>query len=150
MTREHAITATLVLAGALLLGCLALAGCASNAPSGEGPQLLGVVTSANTTGEVPQVLVVWDEGLGPRLEFDAASLAVPDSADVFRRNADGSYKRIAAEDLKTGDIVEVRITGPVRESYPVQADADQVVVVGEWPESKPLPIPPGLVPPPTE
>ena len=43
--------------------------------------------------------------------------------------------------------MEVQITGPVRESYPVQADAKQVIVIGTWPESKPLPVPPGLLPP---
>ena len=98
-------------------------------------------------GSAPSLRVVWDQSLGPKLEFDAASVTVPRSAAVFKRDADGRHTRIQPGDLKVRDVVEVRITGPVRESYPVQVDADQVVVVGTWPSSQPLPVPPGPVPP---
>jgi hypothetical protein len=147
MSRSPRIMTSLAFVGALVAAALALTACAPTQPSGDGPQLLGVVTTVDAAGKTPQLLVVWDTRLGGQLEYDAASLAVPRSANVFRRNTDASYTRFPAQDLKVGDVVEVRITGPVRESYPVQADADQIVVTGRWPSSRPLPMPPGLAPP---
>lgn len=145
MKNARTIIAVLAL-GSLSAILLGLTGCEGGQPNDEAPQLRGVVTSIDTH-ETPEMLVVWDESLDAKLEFDAASLTIPKRAKVFRINAEGTYERISAQDIKVRDVVEVQITGPVRESYPVQAGASQVVVVGEWPASKTLPTPPGLAPP---
>ncbi len=137
----------LALVSVIAISCLALGACSSSVPNASKPQLTGVVTSVDVSGDTGQLLVVWDASLGDKREFDAASLAITKDTAVFRRNADGSYERMGAADIKERDVVEVQITGPVRESYPVQAEASQVIVIDEWPASKPLPTPPGLQPP---
>ncbi len=146
MKRVPLITTIVAVATVSTVLLTSLGGCLgrTNKPSDEKPQLLGVVTSADRNGQDVSLLVVWDESLGPQLEYDSASLSVPESARVFDKTGADAYTRIEPADIVVGDIVEAHITGPVAESYPVQATADQVVVTGRWNASEPMPVPPGL------
>ncbi len=146
MKRPAASLVTPYFTAMALVASLALFACTGDGPKGGDAQLLGVVTSIDR-GDAHGMLVAWDASLGPQLEYDAAFVTVTDDTGIFRRTSENGHERIPADDLRVRDVVEVWITGPVMESYPVQAGADQVVVVARWPEAEPLPVPPGLTPP---
>ena len=80
MRKATPVAAAAVLALLVVTASLTLTACSRGEPDTAKAQLLGVVTSVDAAGDTPSVLVVWDESLGTRLEYDAASLAVPDSA----------------------------------------------------------------------
>lgn len=44
------------------------------------------------------------------------------------RRAGGSFKPVAFDDLRNGEVVSLWITGPVMESYPLQGEASFIVV----------------------
>ena len=140
------VALSIVLALALLAVLSACSACAE-APDKATAQVHGVVTAIDGDPNTRVLRVVWDASLGERLEHDAASVSVPRDAAVFARDASGEYRQLEAGDLRVRDVVEIQFTGPVRESYPVQATAKQIVVVGQWDASRPLPEPPGLQPP---
>lgn len=104
-----------------------LAGCAPPAPPGGEPSIRGVITTI-TPGEGNLGAVLVEETSPQGLSFDKASLAITKDTRILR-GAAGSFERIGFADLKQGMLVEVWITGPVAESYPVQAAADTLVVL---------------------
>jgi beta-N-acetylhexosaminidase len=57
-------------------------------------------------------------------EYDKAYISITKDTKILR----GELK-LLPEDLESGMMVEVIITGPVRESYPVQADAKEIRVI---------------------
>ena len=61
-------------------------------------------------------------------EVDRANVTVTSQTKLFKEQ-DGERKPVAFDDLKKGQQVEARFTGPVMESYPVQATADEVTIL---------------------
>lgn len=61
-------------------------------------------------------------------KVDKANVTVTTQTKLFNEQ-DGERKPVAFDDLKEGQQVEARFTGPVRESYPVQATADEVTIL---------------------
>jgi Protein of unknown function (DUF3221) len=61
-------------------------------------------------------------------EVDKANVTVTSQTKLFKEQ-DGERKLVAFDDLKKGQHVEARFTGPVMESYPVQATADEVTIL---------------------
>ena len=122
----------------------ALVACTPNAsPPDAEPTLRGVIVAVTPGDEGGTIRVVWHESVGNRMELDAADLTVEPGTDIFSEGG----SPIDFADLDERDVVQVWITGPVAESYPVQATADAVEVVGRFDDVRPLPIPPGLVDP---
>jgi hypothetical protein len=125
------ITATTLALAVLLVvtAPLVLVACGDeqpSAPSGN-PSITGIVKTATAgTGgaAVGAFLVV--QGIG---DYDKASVAVAADTAWYRANGD-KIEPIEAPvaDALFGKRVEVQFTGPVRESYPVQATAGWVVV----------------------
>jgi len=119
MKRPKVMLATL---GAIL-ALLMLLGCASGVPEGP-PAIRGKILSVSNTGdEVTAILVA-----GPIAEgttFDRAALSITDNTRILNE----SDVEVGAEMLEAGTRVEVWVTGPVRESYPVQADADVIRII---------------------
>ncbi len=142
MNRVMTVALSLVLA-------VVLTGCANRPPSGS-PDIHGVVTSLDggTNGTL-SLRVVWDKDLGTQLQYDAAQVYVTSKTRVFATTTGNvaDATKIPSTQLRVRDIVEVWFTGAVRESYPVQVDASDVVVLGQLDASQPLPTPPGLAPP---
>jgi len=128
-SRSTRATVALFCAAAMM----ALAGLATacgdeqpSAPTGD-PSITGVVASATPVdgGDAVGSFLI-DQGSG---DYDKASVSVTDDTGWYRRSGEG-YEAIdppAATDL-TGKTVEVQFTGPVAESYPVQATAGWVIV----------------------
>jgi hypothetical protein len=61
--------------------------------------------------------------------YDKATVTITDTTRIFRR--DGTVERtVPFDSVARGAEIEARFTGPVRESYPVQATASRLVVLG--------------------
>lgn len=124
-----------VLAVVIVLGAVA---CYEADTPRSDPDLRGVVTASDDSRSI---LVVWtaDPAIGPRAAYDAASVRI-DPSTGLERAAD--VPEVSHTDV--GAIVEVWFSGPVAESYPVQATADWILVTGVFDGE--LPVPQGLQP----
>ncbi|HHJ99232.1 MAG TPA: hypothetical protein ENN10_04730 [Actinobacteria bacterium] len=125
---------------------LALVGCATSAPeppSAE-PDIRGVVTLVSDAGDGASFRVVWtnDDAIGAQADYDAAQVTANADTGILSRAADGSVSNAAIGDIAVGTVVEAWFEGPVAESYPVQATAGTIVIIGSY--SGELPEPPGL------
>jgi FlaG/FlaF family flagellin (archaellin) len=123
-----------------------LSGCGTKLPASP-PQMRGVVTSADRgEGGVVSLRIVWDPSLGTQLDFDAAQVTANDKTRIFTTTTGrvGDATATTSDALKVRDVVEVWITGPVLESYPVQATASDIVITGSWPANRALPEPLGF------
>ena len=69
------------------------------------------------------------DGKDPSGAALAVSVRVPASATVLRSSSSG-YTKASPDELRDGVAVKVWFTGPVAESYPVQATAGTVVITG--------------------
>ena len=67
-------------------------------------------------------------------QHDKASVRLTKATKVYRW-VDGKKKEAKLEDLKKGATVQADFTGPVAESYPVQATAKEVLIL-ESPKEK--------------
>jgi hypothetical protein len=126
---------------------LALVGCAPGAPSAPStePDIRGVVTDVSGAGEeYVSFRVVWtdDEAVGAQADYDAAQVSATAETEWLIRAADGSITTAQASDITVGTVVEGWFTGAVAESYPVQATAATIMIVGSYDGE--LPEPPGL------
>jgi beta-N-acetylhexosaminidase len=120
------------------------AACQKAPPSTE-PSIRGVVTSVERAETGIQMRVVWtnDATVGQMAEYDAAQISTDSKTDFFDRpGGNGEAQPLDAMELAVGDVVEVWFSGPVAESYPVQAGASDVVRTGRY-DGQP-PAPPGL------
>ncbi len=66
----------------------------------------------------------------PDTQVDKAIVTVTAETEVFIKQG-GERKPAEFAALKEGQRVEARFTGPVRESYPVQADAAEITILEE-------------------
>jgi hypothetical protein len=114
-----------LLALSAMLAPAALGGCASLTPPNGEPSIRGSVTSITPRPDGLGIILV-EETSPQGLEFDKASLAITKDTKLLKRAGD-DYVEFTFNDIRAGVVVEVWITGPVRESYPIQADADTVV-----------------------
>ncbi|MHB1342133.1 MAG: DUF3221 domain-containing protein [Coriobacteriia bacterium] len=111
---------------AVAIVAFSLAGCAPTPPSAAPTIPNGVITSMNAGADgLGSVLVESDD---PDTTFDKASVSVTDKTTLLRETDNGYVEAVFAE-LAEGTRVDVWITGPVAESYPVQASADAMVVL---------------------
>ncbi|GAA3411135.1 DUF3221 domain-containing protein [Paenibacillus hodogayensis] len=124
------IAATLLLLSGLLLA----QGCGQGkAPADQGVAVRGAVIA---TGELPGdpggSLVLVEGKKEDDTKYDNASVSVPKSAKVYKLQ-DGKKVKATPLDLKSGQKVEVKFTGEVMESNPVQAQAAEVVITDAGP-----------------
>lgn len=63
----------------------------------------------------------------PNTSYDKAMVKITKTTKLFKM-VDQSKKPATIEDVTSGVRVEVIFTGPVAESYPVQATAEQIVI----------------------
>ena len=91
-------------------------------PSENAYDILGTITSLDTSGEQVTILVEGD--ITPDTSYDKASIRIDDATKVFADQDEASK-----EDLTLGMTVKVKFEGPVAESYPVQAYAKTLTMV---------------------
>jgi hypothetical protein len=97
-----------------------------SAPPAMDIAIRGTIAESSHSGEVGNILVEADEA--SKYDFDIASVYITKDTLIYRQG-----KRVAYSEslLKKGMVVEVEITGTIRESYPVQVDAKILNIVGE-------------------
>lgn len=61
--------------------------------------------------------------------YDRASVTITDDTGIFTESG-GELVRAGFGDLAAGQLVQATFTGPVAESYPVQATASEVIILG--------------------
>lgn len=121
--------------GATIALSLGLTGCAGNGfePPADEPTIDGFVTlisapsgPAGDTRLVVQVDEVPEDSSGsPKF-----SLTIDDETQLLRWNDDaGVYGTFDPVDLATGQHVRAWVTGPIMESYPMQATAHTIVLL---------------------
>lgn len=116
--------------------CLAAPACSGAPGEPDAPGLSASVptNAADIIGDVTQVeradgrLRILVEQIPTRSAgYPIAWISVGPGTDVVRR-ADGSASRGSLRDVAAGQRVQVWFTGPVAESYPVQATAATVLI----------------------
>ena len=101
----------------LLAACSRSASDAGALPT-DAPYMRGAITAI----EGGQIRVEADPGAASG--SDKAMLHITPDTEIFWR----SGERADRGDLRLGTVVSVWVSGPVRESYPVQADAATLVI----------------------
>ncbi len=110
-----------------LLACvLAAAACAPSGPPSRTPDIVGVIT--RTAGDRGSILV--EENAQDLSGSAKAWVRIDAETRVWDRTAPGAAVRLTPSDLRAGLRVGVWFVGPVAESYPVQARASDIAVVG--------------------
>jgi len=104
---------------------------------GEGPAVEGTITAV--TRAAPQERkagsrgsIFVEAGPGAAPGMDRASVGITLKTRIWRKTG-GRIREAAVDDLKQGQRVQILISGPVGSSYPVQADADSIVILEEAP-----------------
>jgi hypothetical protein len=116
---------------ALVLGTLGLlAGCGEPEPEPVTADIRGVITALTPAGEPGGGLgsVRIEGAKQPDTRYDKASVRITSETRVFQQLGD-FCRPLTFADLALGDKVEASFTGPVAESYPVQATASEVVIL---------------------
>lgn len=114
---------------ALTLGCAG-----PGAGPATGADIRGTITSlhyapaASDAPHAPRAWMLVEGAREPDTRFDRAAITLTKDARLFVQH--GPERRVVDLDaLQIGQRVEVRFSGPVRESYPVQATASEVVIL---------------------
>ncbi len=126
MSRTGAVALALVTVVALAVACTGGGGSSdeSKLPTAS-PDIRGTITTLNVFEDTTSILIegIVEEDTG----YDKASVSLPADGAVFAE--DGSMA--SARDLAEGQRVEAWFTGPVAESYPVQATGEAVRILSE-------------------
>ncbi len=110
----------IILAAIVALGLL---GCDQN---NEKIGVRGKITNL-VQGQDNQITSILVEGdLENDTAYDKASISITSKTKIIEK---GTKKKLSKDDLKESMQVEVIFEGPVRESYPVQADAKEIRVL---------------------
>ncbi len=87
--------------------------------NGAETNIKGTVTNITINGNVGFIYV---EGtFSPESDYDKASIKITEDTVIEKDNV-----KVTINDIKEGDLVKVTFTGPVAESYPVQATASYI------------------------
>jgi beta-N-acetylhexosaminidase len=122
----------LILAAGSLISLLWLIlGCAATGTALQtNPAIRGSITSRNASngqgGLVGSILV--EGNLENDTQFDKASIAITSETQIFEQ-VEQQRQPATFEALQIGQTVEAWFTGPVAESYPVQAVASDIVIL---------------------
>ena len=126
-----------------------LAGCGSNvdrngprAPSGKDADIRGQITdisimeSEEGGGMLGSVLI--EGSLEEDTEFDRASVTLMAETVIYKQLGE-EVVEAAFSDLQVGQRVQAVFTGPVAESYPVQATAAEILILAASTSGSPAP-----------
>jgi len=136
MTRSRSISIKAVLPAltaalaVVLLSACAGDGDAAPAPITGDPDIRGAITSisAGDGDVIGSVRIVG--AIAQDTAYDRAVVRVESDTRILR-GAGNATMEVTFGDLTVGQTVEAWFTGPVAESYPVQAKASQIVILAE-------------------
>jgi Protein of unknown function (DUF3221) len=93
------------------------------------PDIRGeITTKTDGSGDTLGTILIEGEG-EPDTGFDKASTRIDGETEIYRLT-NGELVEALWDDLEVGTRVEATFEGPVAESYPVQAYASEVVIIG--------------------
>lgn len=130
------IAAALLLLGSLLM----VQGCGNGEDKGNGngngngqtATIRGAIIAVDDYKQGEGRLILMEVTKENGTQYDRASVSIAKDAKMYAM-ADGKKNKASLADLKSGQNLEVVITGPVMESYPVQVNATEVVITGGGP-----------------
>ena len=126
-TRMTAVVGLLACVAVLAAGCLHLGG-----GTKQEPDFTGRVTSVQSVaaGNVVGTVLVEAEVEGAEGEFlEKYALTVTGQTALLQQK-NGEPQRVGFDALAVGPTGQVWFAGPPKESYPVQVDAKQIVILG--------------------
>ena len=130
-SRASPVKAAMLALGAALALVL-LSACTSDGDAATGtigPDIRGAITSV-TDGSGDVIGSVRIEGvIDEDTSYDKAVVRVENDTSIYRQ-VGNALMEITFAELTEGQTVVAWFTGPVAESYPVQAKASQIVIVG--------------------
>lgn len=121
-TRLLASLLMLLLAGAALLP---LAACGARIPH-EDPSIRGEIVAVLPADGLGSIAVESEDP--PAFAYDKATVRITADTTLLRETTDGDTEAVTFEEFRLGQRVDVWFTGPVAESYPVQATAGLVLL----------------------
>jgi hypothetical protein len=93
------------------------------------PDIRGeITTKTDGSGDTLGTILIEGE-VEPDTGFDKASTRIDGETEIYRLT-NGELVEALWDDLEVGTRVEATFEGPVAESYPVQAYASEVVIIG--------------------
>lgn len=111
-----------------LAACLALAACSPAVkPIASEPEVVGIVSEVRAVEHAETIGQLLVEAPGDKTS-DKYVVAVRSDTLIFEQ-VEEDYRQLPFDTLRAGHKVQLWFTGPVRESYPAQATARQVVVI---------------------
>ena len=116
---------SLVLGTVLLLAATLILSACSNTQAQ--PDLIGKINSVQQVlqGDKPGLILV--STLGDKTSDKYVLTVTPDTS--IQRQVGEALEPASFGDLRVGQDIKVWLTGPVRESYPAQADAKKIVII---------------------
>lgn len=127
MKVSHIRSQAVLALGMLLVTSFALGGCSAPQPPAETPSIIGVVTEVTAAEDGEGTLLVEAPEVSES-GYDVAWVRVTTDTRVLEAAPDGAYVSVGTGDIEQGLTVRVWFTGPVAESYPVQAVAGTIVI----------------------
>lgn len=136
MTHSRSVSAKAVLVLLAVVAMALLAACTSDgdaAPGAGDPDIRGVITDiSDGSGDVIGSVRI-EGAIDADTEYDKAVVRVESDTRILRQ-AGNATQEVTFSNLAVGQTVEAWFTGPVAESYPVQAKASQIVILSELPD----------------
>jgi hypothetical protein len=128
---------------ATVLITLALGACSGDddaSPLPDDPHIRGVITNKSEgSGSVLGTILI-EGAIEDDTTYDKASVRVEDDTEIFQEEADGTLTEATFAQLSEGLQVEAWFTGPVADSYPVQAKGARIVILADQPaQASPTP-----------
>lgn len=115
----------LILIVIFLLLIIAWPGCSSASVS-LNPDIRGTVTEIAGAGE--NIVILIEGQIQEDTQYDKARITITGSTDVLIQQ-DGRISKGNLSSIQKGQVVQVVFDGPVMESYPVQSQAGEIVVI---------------------
>jgi len=125
---------TIITVGLSLVLLVLLVGCGpTDGVEGREADIRGTITDLSSPGSegiregvVGAVLIEGE--VEEDTTFDKAFVTITEETGIYRQEG-GRLREASFADLAIGQRVQARFTGPVAESYPVQATADEIVIL---------------------
>ena len=101
-------------------------------PSGASPDIRGTITTIQTSADPSQMgitgTMLVEGSIEGGTKFDKASITINGDTRLFEQTGD-ERRPVTVDAFRVGQRVEAWFTGPVMESYPVQVQALEIVIM---------------------
>jgi len=103
------------------------------------PYFTGFITEIRSVGDGETLTQILVESHADKI-VDKYRVTLAEKTTIFRQDGD-NYQEAAPTDLKNQQVVQLWFTGPIMESFPMQATARQIVITDQQVEIADVPAP---------